>query len=57
MYDERLNDSVLAKLKYAPIFFLSYGYWMASSKQLLSNEHLVPVTGDSDTRVTDHVFT
>lgn len=55
MYDERLNDSVLAKLKYAPIFFLSFGYWMASSNQLLSNEFLNPIFKASDTRETDHV--
>lgn len=56
MYDERLNDSVLSKLKYAPLFFLAFGYWMASSNQLLSNEFLTPVTSESDTRLTGHVF-
>lgn len=26
-YDEQLNNSVLVNLKYAPIFFLAFGYW------------------------------
>jgi hypothetical protein len=37
MYDERLNNNALAILTYAPLLFLSFGYWMLSSKQLLSN--------------------
>jgi len=43
MYDQRLNDSVLNKMKYAPCFFLAFGYWMASNNQLLSNQFLVGV--------------
>lgn len=42
MYDERLSQSVLNKLSYAPIFFLGFGYWMASNKQILSNDYLFP---------------
>ena len=38
MYDERLNTNVLAIMTYAPLLFLSFGYWMLSSKQLLYNE-------------------
>ena len=41
MYDERLSRSVLNKLAVAPLFYLAFGYWMASNQQLLSNEHLV----------------
>jgi len=29
-------------LYYAPLWFLGFGYWMASNKQMLSNEHLYP---------------
>lgn len=32
MYDERLSQSVLDQLYYAPLFLLSFGYWMASNK-------------------------
>lgn len=56
MYDQRLNDSVLSKMKYAPCFFLAFGYWMAANNQLLSNEYLYPVEHASDTRLTDHTM-
>lgn len=32
MYDERLSDSVLNKLRWAPAIYLCFAYWMASSK-------------------------
>ena len=32
MYDERLSQSVLNMMGYAPLFLLSFGYWMASNK-------------------------
>lgn len=38
MYDERLNNNVLSLMTYAPLAFLSFGYWMLSSKQLLENK-------------------
>jgi hypothetical protein len=31
-YDEKLNKNVLAIMTYAPLLFLSFGYWMLSSK-------------------------
>lgn len=31
-YDERLNNNVLGLMTYAPLIFLSFGYWMLSSK-------------------------
>lgn len=37
MYDEKLNNNALSILTYAPLLFLSFGYWMFSSKQLLGN--------------------
>ena len=40
MYDERLSQSVIKTLYYAPIFYLAFGYWMASNKQMLSNDNL-----------------
>jgi len=52
MYDQRLSESVLKKLYYAPIFFLGFGYWMASNKQLLSNEHLFPKDRMSSPEIT-----
>jgi hypothetical protein len=37
MYDEKLDNNALSILTYAPLLFLSFGYWMFSSKQLLGN--------------------
>jgi hypothetical protein len=31
-YDERLNNNVLGLMTWAPLLFLSFGYWMLSSK-------------------------
>ena len=42
MYDERLSQSVINMLSYAPLIYLGFGYWMASNKQMLSNLHLAP---------------
>lgn len=42
MYDERLSQSVIGMLNYAPLIFLGFGYWMASNKQMLSNNNLAP---------------
>ena len=56
MYDERLSQSVLNQLYYAPLFMLSFGYWMASNKQLLSNEHLASKERMSDPDITEHTI-
>jgi hypothetical protein len=54
MYDERLSQSVLNYLFAAPLFYLIFGYWMASSQQLQSNEHLSPVDRSGDTPISNH---
>lgn len=33
-YDEKLNNSALRILSFAPLFLLAFGYWMLSNKQL-----------------------
>ncbi|CDW85661.1 UNKNOWN [Stylonychia lemnae] len=38
MYDDKLNNNVLSLMTYAPLLFLSFGYWMLSSKQLYGND-------------------
>ena len=43
MYDEHLSNLFLKIVQIAPIFYLAFGYWMCSSKQLLSNDYLYPV--------------
>lgn len=37
-YDEKLNNSVLRSLSFAPLFLLGFGYWMLSNQQLLKND-------------------
>jgi len=44
MYDESLNNNALKILTFAPLLFLSFGYWMLSSRQLFENDHLEAVT-------------
>jgi hypothetical protein len=56
MYDEKLNTNVLNLMTYAPLLLLSFGYWMLSSKQLLSNDvSYVEVSGQIP--LTHHVWT
>lgn len=55
-YDEYLNMCVLSNLAKAPLFMLSFGYWMLSNKQLISNEHLMPIEKKGDTVTTNHVW-
>lgn len=55
MYDERLNDDVLAKLQWAPAFFLIFGYWMLSSNQLIGNE-LYAKADVNSTSLSGHVM-
>lgn len=54
MYDERLNNSVLANLDKAPLFLLGFGYWMLTNLQLISNDHLTPVARKSDPFMAGH---
>ena len=51
MYDEKLNNNALNILTFAPLLFLSFGYWMLSSKQLISNDYLDVIQGINEPRV------
>lgn len=55
MYDERLSISVIDKLRWAPCFFLAFGYWMISSNQLFSNSYLYPFTYSDEPQKTNHL--
>lgn len=55
-FDEILNNSVLYQMMLAPLFLLSFGYWMLSSKQLISNDHLIPKIRKSIPYDSDHYF-
>jgi len=43
MYDAKMNAHVLAIMTWAPLFMLSFGYWMLSSQQLIEN-NLYPIS-------------
>lgn len=47
-YDEKLNNSVLHMMSFAPLFLLSFGYWMLSNHQLIENDHLKPLENSND---------
>lgn len=54
-YDDKLNKAVLAKLTWAPVIFICFGYWMLSNKQLYGNE-IYPYTYSSDVETIGHVW-
>lgn len=56
MYDHRLSEMILSSLLIAPIFYLAFGFWMCSSNQILSNEHLTPVQSVQSTPQTGHIY-
>ena len=56
MYDERLSQTVLNQLQVAPLFMMTFGYWMASSLQLISNDHLNPRADTDDVSDSSHTF-
>lgn len=56
MYDERLSQAVLTKLQFAPILYCIFGYWMASNRQLMSNQYLAPVAGTDSVYNPEHDF-
>jgi hypothetical protein len=55
-YDEKLNNSVLSNLSYAPLFLLSFGYWILTNKQIISNDYLRPVSRKSESFQADHTW-
>lgn len=55
LYDEKLDTSVLNFLKFAPLGFLAFGYWMVSSKQLLAND-VYPFEYSHETQKTGHLY-
>jgi hypothetical protein len=56
MYDERLNKNALSILTWAPLLFLSFGYWMLSSKQLISNNYLTVLNNSNSLNPSTHLI-
>mmetsp|Transcript_21614 Transcript_21614/g.20737 ORF Transcript_21614/g.20737 Transcript_21614/m.20737 type:complete len:411 (+) Transcript_21614:2041-3273(+) len=57
MYDNKLNDRVLGIMTWAPVFLCSFGYWMVSNLQLISNDNIHYVVQSSDIQETGHIWT
>lgn len=55
-YDERLSNMVARTLMIAPVFGLFFGYWMLSSKQIISNDYLSPREFGDDVEITQHTM-
>jgi hypothetical protein len=56
MYDAGLNESVLKIMSFAPLLFLSFGYWMLSNIQLFSNT-VFDIAYGRDNRLYGHKWT
>ena len=37
MYDEKLNLSVIATMKWAPVFMMMFSYWVMGNRQIFEN--------------------
>jgi hypothetical protein len=38
MFDEKLNNSALSTLKWAPIFMMAFGWWTMGNQQIFYNK-------------------
>ena len=57
MYDEKLGDTVLSIMSWAPLYYFAFGYWMVSSNQILSNDHLGGMIQlSTDVSLTGHTY-
>ena len=54
-YENEISEKVLKLLIWAPLFYLSFGYWMASSMQLYDNDHLTKIDRASDIMASMHL--
>ena len=45
-FEKAISQQVMTILLFAPAFYLIFGYWMVSSKQLISNENLTQVRNE-----------
>ena len=56
MYSKHLSDHVIKILHWAPVVYLTFGFWMCSIKQMLSNDFLEPKELKSDADKSSHLF-
>mmetsp|Transcript_8384 Transcript_8384/g.14013 ORF Transcript_8384/g.14013 Transcript_8384/m.14013 type:complete len:164 (+) Transcript_8384:2389-2880(+) len=55
-YDEKLNNSVLSNLSFAPLFLFSFGYWMLTNKQIIQNDNLKEMPTQSSPFMAEHYW-
>lgn len=53
MYDEKLNESAIATLKWAPVFMMIFGYWIMGNRQIFHN-YVAASERKTDPVETDH---
>lgn len=54
-YDNKLNDEFLGKIKWAPCFMLSFGYWMITNPQLQqSYTSIIPLSNKGSPFINGH---
>jgi hypothetical protein len=56
-YDDKLNKGVLSLMTWAPVCMLSFGFWMFSNKQLVSNDNVYVFDRSTDYTETGHRWT
>jgi hypothetical protein len=55
-YDQRLSNYVIRLMLGAPVLMLFFGYWMLSSKQLISNNYLSAREFGNDPQLSNHTM-
>ena len=53
MYDEKLNKTALAWVKFSPLLMMAFGYWIMGNKQIFQNV-IVPLEYTSSILETKH---
>ena len=53
MYDEKLNLSAIATLKWAPVFMMLFGYWIMGNRQIFHN-YVHENVNKTDPIITNH---
>lgn len=55
-YDEKLNNKALKVLSFAPLFLLSFGFWILTNMQLIHNDELTAKEDTDAAYVSNHFW-
>ena len=53
-YDNKLNDTAISLMKWAPLFMFSVGYWMFSNRQMFENHVVLSTEANPRVETTGH---